>query len=259
MAVLLARDEFRNAVFERDEHRCVICGESNPPLDAHHIMERRLWDDGGYFIDNGATLCQSCHIKAEQTLLTCEEIRQAAGIKDLILPEHLYPDVRWDKFGNEILPNGMRMRGELFFDESVQKILGPVLGQFTKYVRYPRTWHLSFSPGVSKSDRVLSDHRYFEGCEVVITPKFDGENTSCYSDYVHARSLDSRNHPSRNWIKNFHSKFGWQIPDGWRVVGENLYAVHSIKYTNLASYFLVFSIWDDKNICLSWDDTVDIN
>jgi 5-methylcytosine-specific restriction endonuclease McrA len=46
---LLTRDEFRNAVFERDGHRCVICGNEareGVRLDAHHIIERRLWTDG---------------------------------------------------------------------------------------------------------------------------------------------------------------------------------------------------------------------
>jgi len=44
--VLLTRDEFREAVFARDHHRCVIC--RNEGKDAHHILERRLFDDGGY-------------------------------------------------------------------------------------------------------------------------------------------------------------------------------------------------------------------
>lgn len=36
---------------------------------------------------------------------------------------------------------------------------------------------------------------------VVITEKMDGENTTLYRDGLHARSLDSRHHPSRNWVK----------------------------------------------------------
>ena len=47
------------------------------------------------------------------------------------------------------------------------------------------------------------------------------------------------------------------IPDGWRICGENLYAKHSITYEQLPSYFLVFSIWDAQNNALSWDDTVE--
>jgi hypothetical protein len=83
----------------------------------------------------------------------------------------------------------------------------------------------------------------------------DGENTSMYRDYIHARSLDSKNHPSRNWAKVLHSNVCYDIPEGWRICGENLYAKHSIKYTELDSYFYVFSIWNDKNVCLSWEDT----
>ena len=46
MATLLTRDEFREGVFARDHNNCVICGE--PAADAHHIVERRLFSDGGY-------------------------------------------------------------------------------------------------------------------------------------------------------------------------------------------------------------------
>jgi 5-methylcytosine-specific restriction endonuclease McrA len=57
--MLLTRDEFRKQVFERDNYRCVICGAKNGDkhvkLDAHHIIERRLWADGGYYLENGAT------------------------------------------------------------------------------------------------------------------------------------------------------------------------------------------------------------
>jgi len=48
------RDQFREAVLSRDRHMCVVCGQ--PARDAHHIMERRLFPDGGYHLDNGASL-----------------------------------------------------------------------------------------------------------------------------------------------------------------------------------------------------------
>jgi hypothetical protein len=46
---------------------------------------------------------------------------------------------------------GSRLRGELFADGLVQKIRGEggVLGLFTHYVRYPRTYHLPWSPGLT--------------------------------------------------------------------------------------------------------------
>jgi hypothetical protein len=47
------------------------------------------------------------------------------------------------------------------------------------------------------------------------------------------------------------------IPTNWRICGENLYARHSLEYTNLESYFLGFSIWDETNKTLSWDETLE--
>ena len=264
---LLDRDSFRNGVLLRDGHRCVICGASGVRLDAHHIIERRLWDDGGYYLDNGATLCDvhwdagepGCHMKAEQTVLSCDAIRMAAGISRVVIPDHLYADYQYDKWGNILHPDGTRTKGELFYDESVQKVLkaGGVLSSFRKYVKYPRTYHLPWSPGLTDDDRMLPSTSVFEGREVVITEKLDGENTSLYRDYMHARSLDEDHHESRGWVKRLHADICWNIPEGWRICGENVYALHSIAYDDLASYFLVFSIWDETNTCLSWDDTIE--
>lgn len=180
---LLARDQFRDAVFKRDANLCVICHAA--ASDAHHIMERRLFDDGGYYLDNGASLCANCHVLAEQTTLSCAAIRAAAGLEQIALPPHLYPDNVYDKWGNIIMPNGSRIKGELFGDESVQKILraGGVSGQFRKYVKYPRTYHLPWSPGATDDDRVLTDEELeanFSGRMVVATEKMDGENTTMY-------------------------------------------------------------------------------
>ncbi len=256
---LLSRDEFREGVFKRDGYKCVIC--KSDAKDAHHIIERRLWtlpeEQGGYFLDNGASLCEKCHILAEQTVLSCEEIRKAAKIENVIIPSHLYRDLNYDKWSNPILPNGTRLKGELFFDESVQKILkdGNVLDLFTKYVKYPRTFHVPYSPGTTKDDRVLKDMDYFKDKEVVVSAKLDGENTSLYSDYIHARSLDYEATEYRSWIKVIWSKVCGNIPEGWRVCGENVSTKHSIHYKNLESYFYVFSIWNEKNECLSWNET----
>lgn len=261
-SILLSRDQFRESVFERDGYKCIICGGKNE-LDAHHIIERRLFDDGGYYINNGSTLCDGastinkCHLKAEQTILSCEQIRIAAGIDQIIIPDHLYGDYVYDKWGNIINPDGTRTKGELFNDESVQKVLksGGVLPLFRNYVKYPRTYHLPWSPGLTDDDRKLPSTSIFEGRNVVITEKMDGENTSLYRDYMHARSLQEDHHESRGWVKKLHAEICWSIPINWRICGENVYALHSIPYSNLKSYFLVFSIWDENNVCLSWDDT----
>lgn len=186
--VLLARDSFRNNCLKRDNYQCIVCkqkatydnkGEVDN-LQVHHIIERRLFvvtsQLGGYFIDNGATVCTPCHYKAEQTLISCDELRKLAGIETAILPENLYKDEIYDKWGNLILPNGRRTKGPLFHDESVQKVLVPVIHLFDDYVKYPRTYHLPFSPGTTKDDRVLKDYSNFFGKEVVVLTKMDGEN-----------------------------------------------------------------------------------
>lgn len=252
--MVLSRDAFRMAVFERDGMQCVMC--KGPGQDAHHIIERRLFPDGGYYVNNGATVCESCHIRAEQTLITVEQLREAAGITKPVLPPHLYDDQRYDKWGNPILSSGKRVRGELFEDPSVQKALQLVLNQFTTWVKYPRTWHLPWSPGMHKDDRKMTNVASFVGERVIITEKMDGENTSLYNDHIHARSVESQTHESQSWVKNMWANIHNDIPDGWRICGENLYAKHSIGYNQLPSYFLGFSIWDDKNICQSWDDTL---
>ncbi|MCA9494357.1 MAG: RNA ligase family protein [Myxococcales bacterium] len=124
-------------------------------------------------------------------------------------------------------------------------------------VRYPRTVHLPWSPGATEDDVRAQHLADLGGREVVVTEKMDGENTTMYRDHMHARSLDSRHHPSRNWIKALHGRVAHSIPERWRVCGENLYARHSIAYTELPSYFMLFSVWDEHDRCLDWDSTVE--
>jgi hypothetical protein len=121
--------------------------------------------------------------------------------------------------------------------------------------KYFRTLHLPNSPGASRDDLILADDIHFVGRDVVITEKMDGENTTLYSDgYIHARSIDSGHHESRNWIKKEWAKRWFKLPPNYRICGENLYAQHSIHYDNLESYFYIFSIWENDT-CLSWGET----
>lgn len=124
-------------------------------------------------------------------------------------------------------------------------------------VKYPRTMHLPFSPGCSSDDKVLTSVEHLEGGDVVVTLKMDGENTSLYRAGYHARSLDSRHHPSQDWLKRFHATFAHEIPETWRICGENLYARHSLAYDSLPSYFMGFSVWNEQNVALGWDDTLE--
>lgn len=259
MEKILTRDAFREGVFERDNHKCVFCGE--PAVDAHHILERRLFTGeqlGGYFLTNGASVCGKHHLECEMTTISVDDVREACGITKPTIPDHLYDDHIYDKWGNCLLPNGQRMMGELFFDESVQKILkeGGMLGSFTEYVKQQRTFHMPFSPGVHDDDKALKNMDSYVGKRVILTKKMDGENTAMYPRYIHARSVDGRSHPSRDWVKQFHSTIAYNIPEGFRIYGENVYAKHSIGYTDLETYFYGFHIWD-RLTCLSWDETLE--
>lgn len=256
----LSRNDFRKLVFERDGHKCIFC-ESTTNLDAHHIIERRLFETcGGYHLNNGATVCEFHHRSSEMTTISCDEIRDKIGIDVVVLPENMYPDHVYDKWGNIIYANGMRRAiGPLFYDESVQKILKEavnVISMFAPWVKYPRTYHHPLSQCKTEDDKILKNaSEIFKDQEIVITIKMDGENFTGYSDYCHARSLDGTNHESRTWVKTFHfQNIAYNLPEGMRYCAENLYAKHSIHYTDLDSYLLGFQIWD-KLKCLSWDDT----
>lgn len=121
--------------------------------------------------------------------------------------------------------------------------------------KFPSILHLPNSPGVHRDDSVMRQDQYerFLGKDVVVTEKMDGENTSMYSDHIHARSIDSRNHPSRDWVKAYWASLRYTIEPDWRICGENVYAEHSIKYGNLDTYFYGFSVWTPENWQLSFD------
>lgn len=124
--------------------------------------------------------------------------------------------------------------------------------------KYPRTFHCPWSLGKTDDDKTLSNMDHFKDKEVVVTIKMDGENLTGYNGgFTHARSVDSKNHESRNWVKKLFANIGFNIPEGWRICGENLFATHSIKYEYLNTFFYVFSIWNENNEALSWDDTVE--
>jgi hypothetical protein len=185
-------------------------------------------------------------------------VRHAAGITKIIVPPQLYDDHVYDKWGNPIFEGRRRGRGELFFDESVQKVLGQggVLDLFTSYVKYGRTFHLPWSPGMNDDDKALKDTSKFKNKRVIVTEKMDGENTTMYRDHIHARSIDSRGGEDRAWVKEFWSRIAHDIPTDWRICGENLWAKHSIDYEALRSFFYGFSVWNELNVCLSWDETM---
>lgn len=120
--------------------------------------------------------------------------------------------------------------------------------------KYGRTFHLPCSPGASSDDKIMSSIEGLMVEDLVITEKMDGENTTIHSGGAHARSPDSRYHPSRDWLKAFAAGISPYLAEDERIVGENLYARHSVAYDALPSFFLGFA-WILGSEVQSWDLT----
>lgn len=259
------RDVFRRQAEQRSKGYCEWCGDTG--TDVHHIFNRNLFADGGYHTGNSAHLCGLCHYKTERNEIPAWSLyirvhgEGLCGESTDDLLEYVRHNLGWseeeifDTWGNCWGPQG-NLRGQLYQEEGCQRALKDSLWKFSMYYKYPKTYHLPWSPHNERDDRKLTNTNHFNGRTVVVTEKMDGENTTIYRDHIHARSLDSADHPSRSWVKNLHGQIRHLIPEGMRICGENLYAKHSIAYDNLDSFFMVFSIWIDER-CLSWDDTLE--
>lgn len=255
-------DELMLKVAERDAHQCAVCGAS--PARMQFILDPVVFDEPvqgapspAQVMSNVILLCDQHAHQAETTELSVKDLRQAAGITAWTVPATFEHDQEYDRYGNPVLTNGQRMKGPWLANERVRRVLeqGGMLSIFTDRVKMPRTFHMPWSEGRSDDDKTLDDMSAFEGREVVLTEKMDGENTCFYHDYLHARSIDGRHHPSRDWIKAFHASIAWQIPETFRIYVENLYARHSVVYEDLKSYCLGFHVWDGFT-CLSYDETL---
>lgn len=119
--------------------------------------------------------------------------------------------------------------------------------------KYPRTYHFPFSPGTTSDDRIAKRFDALLAEPVVITEKLDGENT-CLNQYgVFARShaAPTRN-PWANYLWETWNTLHKQLGD-LELFGESLYAVHSIRYSRLESYFYLFGIRDGDR-WLAWEE-----
>lgn len=130
--------------------------------------------------------------------------------------------------------------------------------------KYPRTYHLPFSPEVHSDDKVcdISDIQKIIDNEipVVISEKLDGGNTCLSPEGVFARShAQQTSCSSFNYIKNVHYYPHLQSIKGSniKVFGENMFAIHSIEYSNLKDYFYMFNILkQNENVYMDLDGLV---
>jgi hypothetical protein len=109
--------------------------------------------------------------------------------------------------------------------------------------KYPRLFHLPWSPGGTKDDRRLASVDSLLNQAVVLSEKMDGSNVCLEAQNVFARSHEgSPRHSSFDALKAIHSGIKHLIPEGVQVFGEWCYAKHSIAYDKLPSYLLVFGV-----------------
>jgi hypothetical protein len=237
----MTREEFRTAVFARDGNKCIVPGCDLPAQDAHHIIERALWtEEGGYLVDNGASVCGLHHIHAEKNFIPPQALRNWAGIKKLVLPKQLDPAQLYNKWG-EPVPRPNRYS-----------------------IKYPHTPYLPFSPSVDQQD--ISDSGYMKtenlvGKSLVVTLKMDGSNCMWTSEKITARNGYDAPHRSFDLAKAEHAKVKHLIPSNIQIFGEWLFARHSIHYVNelaLDQLFQLFGVYDrDQCLWISWAEVED--
>lgn len=120
--------------------------------------------------------------------------------------------------------------------------------------KYPRTYHLPWSPGATSDDKISNSTNNLIGIDIVITEKLDGSNTSMINTGVFGRShaVFTKNEWDRE-VRQLHDlKVRGQLEDNVFLFGENMEGIHSIEYSNLKSYFYLFGV-RDNNIWIPWD------
>ncbi len=236
------RADFRKLVFARDSGRCIVPLCNAPAVDAHHLIERALWNAkeefGGYIVDNGVSVCEAHHRHAEKDFIPPQALREWAGITKRILPRQLNPNQWYTKWG--------------------MPIKAPTRHPWEN-IKYPHTPYLGFSPSADVHD--VSDSGYFNlesflGKPLMVTTKMDGSNALLTHSIVAARNGSIAAHKSFDMLKAMHSKLAHLIPEDVQVFGEWLYAKHSIHYSGalaLPSLFQVFAIYQrSTQMWLGW-------
>lgn len=109
--------------------------------------------------------------------------------------------------------------------------------------KYPRTFHLPFSPGATNDDKIAKNVDFLLNTPLILLEKIDGSNLSINKDNVFARTHSGPpKHYSFNFAKSIHASIKHKLVDGLDYFGEYCYAKHSIAYSELPGYFLLFGI-----------------
>lgn len=120
--------------------------------------------------------------------------------------------------------------------------------------KYPRTFHAPWSVGTSddKTQKNVSD---LLNVPLIVTEKMDGSNVTLERDACYARTHSGPpTHPSFDAFKQLHAEVKYQIPNSLQICGEWLYAKHSIHYSALPHYFMMFGVREIRTMkWLSWN------
>jgi hypothetical protein len=236
------RDNIREVVFTRDSNKCVVPWCQHKPDDAHHLIERKLWDEsgenGGYILNNLVSVCEPHHKLCENNTILPQTLREWVGIQDVVLPKTFDKTKQYDKWGKELkLPN-------------------------RDSIKYPHTPYLPFSPNADEKD--VDESGYMETPNLLnkplaITLKMDGSNVVMTNNHIAARNGYDATHVSFDMVKQIHAQVKSHIPEGLMVFGEWLYAKHSIHYIDGLTLKHPFQIFGAYNCTTHmWSGLADV-
>lgn len=108
----LSRADFKKKVIEKTKGKCCVPGCCCEATDAHHILDRRLWLDGGNYLSNGASLCSQHHIEADKGIITSMQCIEYMNIDlcDLHKPDKVNLD--WHEYIELLTENKLNKWGE---------------------------------------------------------------------------------------------------------------------------------------------------
>lgn len=267
------RKQFRESVFARDDQECIVPWCDNDAVDAHHVIEREVWDNEGYIPDNGASVCEKHHKYAEENHIPPQSFWMWIGVQNPPLPKSVdNHDI--NKWGDQ-------------FDT-------PPWQDLRERIKYPSSRHLLplywYDDETVAEDRIEQDDtglesvKDFVGIPLVITEKMDGSNCMLVNDLdtpVRARNgsepLETMKPLYRPGGLYWQQEVNEKLPERLQVFGEWLYAKHSIHYgcdcepacddvgpklsdrvdyDSDQAYFQIFGVYDKElNIWLSWPET----
>lgn len=287
------RRKFREQVFDRDDNTCTVPWCDAPADEAHHIIERALWDNGGYIVPNGASVCNPNHQYAEKNIIPPQAFWMWLNIQSPATPtwsKNVKQSMldTWGWFDDvESLTGTWNVDkwGEPFVRPYNEHLRDTIKYQSTRHL-LPLYWHddTLASERIENDDTEVQSLDHLVGIPLVITRKMDGGNCMLVSDTetpVRARNGSSPEDTMRPLYRDgglyWQQKVNQKLPDHLQVFGEWLYAKHSIHYgcdcetpcddigpslseltgvTDDRAYFQVFGVFNTAlNVWLSWPST----